>query len=75
MTRFLLTLLCLIMALRAHAATPWTRTAATALLDYGQRIGSHGLDPRDYELERLRGALAAGYPPARSTGPRPAASR
>ncbi|MBB5987926.1 L,D-transpeptidase family protein [Sphingobium lignivorans] len=42
----------------AHAAMPWSAQAAARLLDYGEKIGTHGLDPSDYELDRLRTALA-----------------
>ena len=60
MPRILLTLLCFLIALPAQATIPWSRPAATALLDHGARLGSHGLDPRDYELDRLRSALDSG---------------
>ncbi|MCW2392463.1 murein L,D-transpeptidase YcbB/YkuD [Sphingobium sp. B1D7B] len=60
MPRILLALLCFLIAMPAQASTPWSRPAATTLLDYGRKIDSHGLDPRDYELDRLRGALEGG---------------
>jgi murein L,D-transpeptidase YcbB/YkuD len=55
----LLALLIALIAPAAHAAVPWSRPAASALLDYGQRIASHGLDPADYALDSLQWALAA----------------
>ncbi len=46
-------------AMPAQAETPWTRTAALALLDYGRHVDTHGLDPADYGLDALRAALDA----------------
>ncbi|MBN8819148.1 MAG: L,D-transpeptidase family protein [Sphingomonas sp.] len=57
MRAFFLALLIAVVATPLQAA-PWARPAASALLDYGQRIETHGLDPADYELGRLRMALA-----------------
>lgn len=57
MRAFFLALLIAVVATPLQAA-PWARPVANALLDYGQRIQTHGLDPADYELERLRIALA-----------------
>lgn len=57
MRALVLALLVAFAILPARAAAPWTPAAAAALLDYGQRIDSHGLDPADYQLDRLRLAL------------------
>ncbi|MDB5697768.1 MAG: L,D-transpeptidase [Alphaproteobacteria bacterium] len=47
-------------ALQAQmAAVHWTRPAAQELLAYVQRIGEEGLDPLDYNADRLQAALAA----------------
>ncbi|MDT9598269.1 L,D-transpeptidase family protein [Sphingosinicella rhizophila] len=39
------------------ATTNWTRTAAGDLLAFVERIGEEGLDPADYQPDRLRAAL------------------
>lgn len=46
-------------SLQNPVATPaWTRTAAQDLLAYVERVHEEGLDPADYEPERLRAAIA-----------------
>jgi murein L,D-transpeptidase YcbB/YkuD len=42
------------------AATPWTRKAAQDLLAYVQRVGEEGLDPLDYNPERLNAGIQSG---------------
>ncbi len=55
---FFLALLALFIVAPAHAASPWNLPAAAALLEYGQHVDSHGLEPGDYELDKLRVAMA-----------------
>jgi murein L,D-transpeptidase YcbB/YkuD len=38
----------------------WDRTSAISLLDYIERIGSHGLDPADYRPSQLSKAIDSG---------------
>lgn len=40
------------------AATIWSQAAARELLAFVDRVGEEGLDPADYQPERLRAALA-----------------
>ncbi len=42
-----------------RASARWTPAAAARLLDYGETLGRHGLDPADYALEDVRAAVAA----------------
>lgn len=58
MRLLLLALTALLFSAPVAAATPWSRTAALALLDYGRHADSHGLDPADYELGTLEAAVA-----------------
>jgi murein L,D-transpeptidase YcbB/YkuD len=43
----------------AARAPKWTKAAARDLLAYVERVDEEGLDPADYEADRLRGALQA----------------
>ncbi len=41
-------------------APQWTPAAAEQLLDYVRQIGGEGLDPADYDPERLQAAIRGG---------------
>jgi murein L,D-transpeptidase YcbB/YkuD len=57
MRLLLIALTALLFAAPAQAATPWSRGAGLALLDYGQHVDTQGLDPGDYELDKLKAAV------------------
>lgn len=65
MFRFMLSLLLLIIAGGSAAqaqtlANQWSRADAEELLGFVETIGAEGLDPRDYDPDHLRSAIASG---------------
>lgn len=45
---------------QASEARQWDRESANSLLDYIGKIGGHGLDPADYQPDRLKKAIDSG---------------